>query len=278
MRKYWRNSGLAAIAIVIILWTLFPIYHLVVLSLSPQEDMLAGHIWPQNPTLRNFGIVFRQQHNFLAHFWRDIGNSLIVAVTVSILTLVIATLTAFATSRLRVKGSRLLMGLALGTYLIPAAFLAIPMYRAMSIYGLLNTRSALILAMTALASPYAIWILKQASDRLPRELDEAAVVDGASIWQVFRLIYLPLMRAPMVAIGIYALLLAWNEYLYAFLLNSDDAAQPLSVGLGLFLGADDSPWNLLMTSGLIYAIPPIVIYYTFRKNMVSGITAGAVKS
>ena len=152
------------------------------------------------------------------------------------------------------------------------------MYRAMGIYGLLNTRASLILAMTTLALPYAIWILKQASDRLPRELDEAAVVDGASILQLFRLVYLPLMRAPMVAIGIYAFLLAWNEYLYAFLLNSNQDARPLSVGLGLFLGADDSPWNLLMTTGLIYAIPPILIYYTFRRNMISGITAGAVKS
>ena len=112
------------------------------------------------------------------------------------------------------------MNLALFTYFIPAAFLAVPMYRTMGIYGLLNNHWALILAMVTIASPYAIWVLKQASDKLPFELDEAAVIDGASPLQLFRLVYLPLMMPSLVAVGTYALLLAWNEYLYAFLLLS----------------------------------------------------------
>jgi len=152
------------------------------------------------------------------------------------------------------------------------------MYKAMGSYGLLDTQASLILAMVALASPYAIWVLKQASDKLPKELDEAAVMDGATSLQLFRLVYLPLMKPSMVVIGIYALLLAWNEYLYAFLLLSSEKAVPLAVGLGLFLSADDAPWNLLMAAGLLYAIPPAVIYYGFRKNMVGGLTSGAVKS
>jgi multiple sugar transport system permease protein len=154
----------------------------------------------------------------------------------------------------------------------------VPMYRTMGNYGLLNSQWALILAMLTLASPYAIWVLKQASDKLPRELDEAAIIDGASHFQLFRLIYLPLMAPSLVAVGTYALLLAWNEYLYAFLLLSADTAVPLSVALGNFLAADDSPWELLMTTGLIYALPPAAIYYVFRRYMVSGLTAGAVKS
>jgi multiple sugar transport system permease protein len=170
------------------------------------------------------------------------------------------------------------MNLALFTYFIPAAFLAVPMYRTMGLYGLLNSQWALILAMVAIASPYAIWVLKQASDKLPQELDEAAIMDGASPMQLFRLVYLPLMVPSMVAIGTYAILLAWNEYLYAFLLLSKDTSLTLPVALGNFLAADDSPWELLMTTGLIYALPPAAIYYTFRKYMVSGLTAGAVKS
>lgn len=172
----------------------------------------------------------------------------------------------------------MIMNLALATYLIPAAFLAIPMYKTMGNYGLLNTQASLILAMVALASPYAIWVLKQASDKLPVELDEAARIDGASTMQLFRLVYVPLMAPSLVAIGIYALLLAWNEYLYAFLLLSSEKDVPLAVALGLFLGADDSPWTVLMATGFIYALPPAAIYYTFRKYMVSGLTAGAVKS
>ena len=110
------------------------------------------------------------------------------------------------------------MNLALFTYFIPAAFLAVPMYRTMGNYGLLNNHWSLILAMVTIASPYAIWVLKQASDKLPVELDEAATMDGATTLQLFRLVYVPLMMPSLVAIGTYAILLAWNEYLYAFLL------------------------------------------------------------
>jgi multiple sugar transport system permease protein len=132
--------------------------------------------------------------------------------------------------------------------------------------------------MVAIATPYSIWVLKQSSDQLPVELDEAAIVDGASPMQLFWLVYIPLMAPALVAIGTYALLLAWNEYLYAFLLLSKDTNVTLPVGLGNFLAADDSPWELLMTTGLIYALPPAAIYYVFRRYMVSGLTAGAVKN
>jgi multiple sugar transport system permease protein len=152
------------------------------------------------------------------------------------------------------------------------------MYKAMGTYGLLNNQWALILAMITIASPYAIWVLKQASDKLPLELDEAARIDGASPLQLFRLVYLPLMAPSLVAVGIYALLLAWNEYLYAFLLLSNERDVTLAVALGQFLSADDSPWELLMTTGLIYALPPAAIYYTFKRYMVGGLTAGAVKA
>jgi multiple sugar transport system permease protein len=205
-------------------------------------------------------------------------NSLLIAVTVGLLTLFVATCAAFAISRLKVKGGRTIMNLALFTYFIPAAFLAVPMYKTMGNYGLLNNQWALILAMVTIAAPYSIWVLKQASDKLPYELDEAARMDGATPLQLFRLVYLPLMMPSLVAIGTYALLLAWNEYLYAFLLLSNDRQITLSVALGNFLAADDSPWELLMTVGLIYALPPAAIYYTFKRYMVGGLTAGAVKS
>ena len=113
---------------------------------------------------------------------------------------------------------------------------------------------------------------------IPVELDDAARVDGASPPQIFFRIYLPLMAPALAAVATYALLLAWNEYLYAFLLLSKDEDVTLAVALGNFLSADDSPWELLMTTGLIYALPPAAIYYSFKRYMVSGLTAGAVKS
>ncbi len=272
------EAKLLLIGIPLFLWTILPIYHLFLFAISPKDSAFAGHLWPDNPTLRNFEIVFTQKHYFLIHFWQQLWNSLFIAVSIGALTLLVATSAAFAISRLKVKGGRTVMNMALLTYFIPAAFLAVPMYKTMGIYGLLNSQWALILAMVTIASPYAIWVLKQASDKLPVELDEAAVMDGATPMQLFRLIYIPLMAPSMVAIGTYALLLAWNEYLYAFLLLSKDTTITLPVALGNFLSADDSPWELLMTTGLIYSFPPAAIYYVFKRYMVSGLTAGAVKS
>jgi len=276
--KIATEAKLLLIGIPVFLWTILPIYHLTLFAISPKQDAFSGQLWPTNPTLRNFEIVLGQQHYFLTNFWVQLGNSLLIAVATGLLTLTVGTFAAFAISRLKVAGGRTVMNLALFTYFIPAAFLAVPMYRTMGLYGLLNNRIALILAMVTVASPYAIWVLKQASDKLPYELDEAAIMDGAAPMQLFRLVYLPLMMPAIVAVGIYALLLAWNEYLFAFLLLSRDTQITLPVALGNFLAADDSPWELLMTTGLLYALPPAVIYYVFKRYMVSGLTAGAVKS
>ncbi|OGA97534.1 MAG: ABC transporter permease [Burkholderiales bacterium RIFCSPHIGHO2_12_FULL_69_20] len=278
LKKISLEAQLLLVGIPVLLWTLVPIYHMFLFAISERDTATSGRLWPKNPTLQNFEIVFQKKHFYLDHFWQQLFNSLWIAVAVGALTLFIATCAAFAISRLRVRGGRTVMNLALFTYFIPAAFLAVPMYKTMSNYGLLNNQWSLILAMVTIASPYCIWVLKQASDKLPLELDEAARMDGASPLQLFWLVYLPLMVPSLVAVGTYSLLLAWNEYLYAFLLLSNDKDVTLSVALGNFLSADDSPWELLMATGLIYAAPPAAIYYTFKRYMVGGLTAGAVKS
>ena len=282
MKLKWKavatEAKLLLIGIPLLIWTLIPIYHLFLFAISGRDSATSGRLWPKEPTLQNFALVFGEKHFYLEHFWLQLWNSLLIAVSVGVLTLFVATTAAFSISRLKVKGGRTVMNLALFTYFIPAAFLAVPMYKTMGNYGLLNSQWSLILAMVTIASPYCIWVLKQASDKLPLELDEAARIDGATPLQLFRLVYLPLMLPSMVAVGTYALLLAWNEYLYAFLLLSDDRSTTLGVALGSFLSADDSPWELLMATGLLYALPPAAIYYAFKRYMVSGLTAGAVKS
>jgi multiple sugar transport system permease protein len=278
LRTLALDAKLLLIGIPVFLWTMAPIYHLFLFAISPKESALGGAMFPEHPTLLNFRIVFMQQHHYLSHFWRQLWNSLLIAVSTGVLTLFVATTAAFAISRLKVKGGRIVMNFALFTYLIPAAFLAIPIYKTMGAYGLINHQWALILAMVTISTPYAIWVLKQASDKLPYELDESARMDGATTLQLFRLVYLPLMVPSLVAVGTYALLLAWNEYLYAFLLLSRDTDLTLGVALGNFLAADDSPWEILMATGLIYALPPAAIYFAVKRYMVGGLTAGAVKS
>ena len=278
LKRVSTEAKLLLVGIPVFLWTMIPVYHLFLFAISPRDQATSGRLWPKAPTLDNFRIVMEQKHFYLNHFWQQLGNSFLIAFAVAGITLFIATTAAFAISRLRVRGGRTVMNMALLTYFIPAAFLAVPMYKTMGNYGLLNNQWALILAMVTIASPYCIWVLKQASDKLPYELDEAAKMDGATPMQLFRLVYLPLMVPSLVAVGTYALLLAWNEYLYAFLLLSSETSITLGVALGNFLAADDSPWELLMATGFIYALPPAAIYYVFKRYMVSGLTAGAVKS
>ena len=192
LREVGVESRLLLIGIPVFLWTMIPIYHMFLFAISPKEDAFSGKLWPTHPTLNNFRIVFHQEHYFLRDFWIQFWNSIVIALAAGALTLMIATAAAFAISRLKVPGSRWVMNLALFTYFIPAAFLAVPMYRTMGNYGLLNNHWSLILAMVTIASPYAIWVLKQASDKLPVELDEAATMDGATTMQLFRLVYVPL--------------------------------------------------------------------------------------
>ena len=187
----WKSvateAKLLLIGIPLFFWTIIPVYHLFLFAISPKDQATTGRLWPKNPTLKNFENVFGQKHFYLDHFWVQLGNSVLIAVAVAAITLFVATSAAFAISRLKVRGGRTVMNLALFTYFIPAAFLAVPMYKTMGNYGLLNSQWALILAMVTIASPYCIWVLKQASDKLPYELDEAARMDGASPLQLFQI-------------------------------------------------------------------------------------------
>jgi len=211
LKKVSTEAKLLLIGIPVFLWTIIPVYHLVLFAISGRDEATSGHLWPKNPTLQNFDFVFNQKHFYLDHFWVQMGNSVLIAGAVGAITLFVATSAAFAISRLKLAGGRWVMNLALFTYFIPAAFLAVPMYKTMATYGLLNNRWSLVLAMVTIASPYCIWVLKQASDKLPWELDEAARIDGATPLQLFRLVYLPLMVPSLVAVGTYALLMVWNE-------------------------------------------------------------------
>jgi len=274
-----RNVGLAVVAILLLGWTLLPIYHMVMMALSSNDDVFRPHLWPEHPTGKNFWTVVTEGDPFIAYFWRQLFNSIYIAVVTTLLVLIIGTLASYAIARLRPRWGNAFSNAALATYVIPTSFLAIPLYQVMATYNLLDSAWSLIFSMTAFASPYAMWVCTQyARSGIPRELDESARVDGASSWQIYFRIYLPLMRPVLVAVGIYALLIAWNEYLLAFLLLNSEQNMTLPVALGSFLNTDQVPWNLLMATSLFYAVPPAVIYYIFRKNVATGLTAGGVKA
>lgn len=269
---------LLPLAAIILIWTLLPFYHMVVLSLTPRDEAFAGRLWPDRPTLENYGTVLTQGDFYLQSFWQQLANSVFAAVMTCAIVLSVASFASFAIGRLKVRYGDAVSNLALLTYLIPATFLAIPMYQVMATYGLLNNIWALILSIATFTTPYAIWVLRQYADSVPFELDEAARVDGAAPLQIYWLVYIPLIRPAMLAIGTFALLHAWNEYLYAFLMLSAEDQMTLPVAMGLYSRNDDAPWPVLMALGIIYSLPPTTLYYAVRKYMVTGLTAGGVKS
>jgi multiple sugar transport system permease protein len=258
-------------------WTLVPLYNMVMVSFETEGDVFSDHLWPSPASPHSFWIVVTQGFWYLEHFWHQFGNSVYLATAVTVLVLLIGTLTSFSVSRMRIRNGWVITNAALLTYVIPASFLAIPFYLIMQHYGLHNNLWSVIAALTTFATPYAIFIFQEYGRSIPLELDESARIDGASPIQIYFRIYLPLMAPALVAVGTYALLLAWNEYLYQFLLLSNKRNMTVPVALAQFLNSDVAPWNYMMATAIIYALPPIATYYAFRGRMSSGLTMGGVK-
>ena len=277
LRRYLRNLGTFVLSTVIVVWTLAPLYNMVLISLEPEGDVFTDHIWPRVVSVESFWGVLTQSHWYLEHFWRQFANSIYMGAMVTILTLVIGSLTSFSIGRMRIRHGWLVSNVALLTYVIPASFLAIPFYRIMQNYGMANNLWSVIAALVAFATPYAFFVLQEYGRSIPIEVDESARIDGASPLQVYLRIYLPLMAPALVAVGTYAMLLAWNEYLYQFLLLSSKSSMTVPVALAQFLSSDQSPWNYMMATAIIYALPPVAIYYGFRRRMTAGLTMGGVK-
>jgi multiple sugar transport system permease protein len=276
-RRYLTDAAALVLAAVLLVWTLAPIYNMVMIALEPSGDVFGDHIWPAQPSVESFGVVLTEGHWYLEHFWHQFGNSLYIGAMTTILTLLIGSLTSFSIGRMRIRHGWLVSNAALLTYVIPASFLAIPFYQIMQSYGLADNPWAVIAAEVTFATPYAILVFQEYGKSLPLELDESARLDGASPLQVYLRIYLPLMAPALVAIGTYALLLAWNEYLYQFLLLSSMRSMTVPVALARFLNSDVAPWNYMMATAIIYALPPVAIYYAFRRRMRAGLTLGGVK-
>jgi len=276
-RRYLNSAGTLLLSVVLVVWSLVPIYNMLLISLEPEGDVFTDHIWPKLPSVESFWGVLTQGHWYLEHFWRQFANSFYIGTMVTFFALLFGSLTSFAIGRMRIRYGWLVSNAALLTYVIPASFLAIPFYRIMQNYGLADNPWSVIAALVAFATPYAIFVFQEYGRSIPIEVDESARIDGASPPQIYLRIYLPLMAPALVAVGTYALLLAWNEYLYQFLLLSSKASMTVPVALAQFISSDQSPWNYMMATAIIYALPPVAIYYAFRRRMTAGLTMGGVK-
>ena len=265
------------LGVVLLIWSLTPIYEMLLIALDPEEGEIEfdGNLWPPEPSLESFREVIMQEARYLEDFWHQFGNSLFIGLLTMVLTVVIGSLASFAVSRMRLSKGSLLTNAALLTYAIPASFLIVPYFRIMHSYGLLDNLWAVIAAQVTFATPFAILILQLYGSLIPFELDDAARVDGASAAQVYLRIYLPLMTPALAVVAIFALLLAWNDYLYQAVLLAV-RNMTVSVTQGQLFADVDAPWNAMMAAAIIYVLPPIALLFSLRRYIAASLTMGDV--
>jgi multiple sugar transport system permease protein len=271
-RRALTEVGSAMLGVVLLIWSLLPVYNMLLIALDPEEGEIefAGNLWPPEPSLEGFIDVVTQEARYLEEFWHQFGNSLYIGLLTMVLSVLIGSLASFAVSRLRLSKGSLLTNAALLTYAIPASFLIVPYYSIMHSYGLANSLWAVIAAQVTFAIPFAILILQLYARLIPFELDDAARVDGASAVQVYLRIYLPLMTPALAVVAIYALLIAWNDYLYQAVLLSPRNAT-VSVLQGQLFTDNDAPWNAMMAAAIIYVLPPLAVLFALRRYVAASL-------
>jgi multiple sugar transport system permease protein len=279
LRRAIDEAGSVILGIALLIWSLLPIYNMFLVALDPEEGEIEfdGNIWPPEASLEGFRGVVTQEARYLEEFWRQFGNSVYIGVATMALTLLVGSLASFAVGRMRLSRAALLTNTALLTYAIPASLLIVPYYGIMHTYGLADNLWAVIAAQVTFATPFAIIILQLYSKLIPFELDDAARVDGASAPQVYLRIYLPLMTPALAVVAIYALMLAWNDYLYQAVLLSVRHMTVSVVQGQLFLDAD-APWNAMMAAGIIYVLPPVALLFLLRRYVAASLTMASANS
>jgi multiple sugar transport system permease protein len=272
-RLVWLAAVYAGLAVVN-LFVLFPLYSMLITSLKPQAATLTLPVqwWPAAPTVQAYVSMWAGRP-----YGRYFLNSLTVASMTTLVSIALAALAGYGFSRYRFRGaSPLLMGMV-GTQMIPAILLLITYFKVVSVLELYNTLTALVIAYTSFVLPFATWILKGYFDTIPTELDEAAMIDGCSPLATFGRVVLPVALPGLTATSIYAFLLAWNEFMFAYVLTDSNEKYTISVGIAHLFGEYSVAWNELMAAGMVAAVPPIVLYMFTSRYLVSGLTAGALK-
>jgi multiple sugar transport system permease protein len=277
-RRALAEAGAVALGIGVLIWSLLPIYNMMLVALDATEGGIefSGNIRPAVPSLSGFWDALTQHAHYLEHFWRQFGNSLYIGTATMLLTLLIGSLASFAVGRMRLSKGSWLTNAALLTYTVPASFLIFPFYKIMFGCGLQDNLLSVIAAQVTFAVPFSILILVQYGKLIPVELDEAARLDGASAAQIYARIYLPLMTPALSIAAIYALLLAWNDYLYQMVMLSSVRNVTLSMTQAQLFGDTDPPWNAMMAAAILYVLPPVALFFGLRRHIAASLTMGAV--
>ncbi len=267
---WWMWIAVAAIVV----FCLFPFYWLINISLKTGNDLQSSSVIPPNPTLKNYQEIFKNPD-----FTKALRNSAIVALTTTVLALVVGSFCAYALARLKLRGKFVILAIVLTISTFPQIAIAAPLFKLWSDIGLFNTWIGLILPYLTFALPLTVYILVSFFREIPRDLEEAALVDGATHFEAFRKVVVPLAAPGLATAGILAFIAAWNEFLLAVTLTSSSRARTVPAAIAFFTGATEHevPYGSISAASVVISVPLIVMVLLFQKRIVAGLTAGAVK-
>lgn len=264
----------ASLLLPVLLFVAFPFYWIITTSLKTTDQISQRRsiFWPEPATLEQYRSLV-QDTPFLT--W--LLNSALVSAAATLISVGLASLAAYALSRLRFRGAGLLTTLLLITYLLPGTLLFIPLYQTLNAMGLINSHAALIVTYPTFLLPFATWVLMGYFRSIPVELEEAALIDGASRFYIFWRITLPLAAPAILSVTLFAFTNAWNEFLFAFVFITSESLRTLPIGLQSLVVGDILPWGKLMAASLLTAVPVAVLYIYAQRFLAEGLTVGAVK-
>lgn len=265
--------GRAALLLLMLVFALAPFVWMAITAIKPPNEVYTTPItwWPSRPTMRNFVTVLT-----MTDFPRTIANTFVVAVSAAVVSTTIATLAAYGLSRLATKRGQSLMVALLFAQMIPTVLLVIPYFLLMRPLGLIDTLAALIITNISFTAPIATWLLRRFIGKVPKELDQAAMIDGCSRVGALVRVVLPAARSGVAAVLFYTFLVAWHEYLFALSLTSSPQNQVATVSIASLVGQYSVDWGQMMALGLLVALPLVVFFLVVEKSLVEGL-AGGVK-
>jgi multiple sugar transport system permease protein len=275
---WWRWAGRFFLVFMII-YTVVPMAWMILTSLKGgfAAMMFPPQWWPSEPTLANYTRLLDPNdtigRDFLRYFW----NSLWVATTTTALAVVVAVPAAYAFSRFRFPGRTFLFFAVLLRNMFPAVIFLVPLFILMRVLGLVNTHGSLILTYLTFGLPLAIWLLKGFYDNIPIQLEQAARIDGATRFQAFFLIVMPLSTPGIIATAIYSFIGAWNEYIYAYTFLTRQDQMTLPIGIQRFFAENSADWPGLMAATFMMSVPVVVLFLVLQRYFVRALTEGAVK-
>ncbi len=272
--RWLKRSGFWLLVSLITLYTLFPFYWAVVTSLKKGSAIFEVEAWPAEPAWENYVRIFSEQP-----FGTNLFNSGLVATSVVGISLFLAVTASFALARIRFRGRTPLLLLILGVSMFPQIAVLSGMFELVLWLGLYNRLPSLTLSYLILTLPFTVWTLTTFMRELPKELEEAAVMDGASPWLICTRVFLPLLKPALVTTGLLAFIAAWNEFLFALTFTLGQEQRTVPVAIALLSGASqyELPWGRIMAASVIVTVPLIVMVFVFQRRIVSGLMAGAVK-